>query len=317
MKVEDFYQEYKDEFLLEKASSEKVFQKEIQEFHVERPGLKLAGFGKKIMYDRTLVFGSNELEFLKSLSSVESQDRLMSILSNQIPMIIIAKKLSPTKELIEVCLFYEIALFKTELKSFEIMSKLTLTLYDHLAPSVSCHATLVEVFSNGVLIQGSSSIGKSEAALGLIERGHRLVSDDVTLIKKTKGSLLQGRGLELARHLLEIRGIGILNIADLYGAVSVSQSATIDIIIKLETWDDEHFYDRVGIEEKFQNILGVQIPFYILPVKSGRDVTLLLETIVLNHRLKKMGYHSAKEFNQRLLRAIEEKRVLTSEALSK
>ena len=305
--VEDFYNEYKDEFCLTLIHGSKMKQRKIEEFHVERPGLKLAGFGKKTMRDRTLVFSGNELECLRSVAPIKAKDRLVQVLSDRIPMIVIANSLEPTRELIEVCELYGVSLFQTSLKGFEVVSKLTLTLFDHLSPTLSCHATLVEVFSMGALIQGSSSVGKSEAALGLIERGHRLVSDDVTMIKKTKGSHLQGRGLEIARHLLEIRGIGILNIADLYGAVSVSQTAMIDIVIKLETWDDEHFYDRVGLEEKFQNILGVQVPFYILPVKSGRDVTLLIETIVLNHRLKKMGYHSAKEFNRRLLSAIDQK----------
>jgi HPr kinase/phosphorylase len=177
-------------------------------------------------------------------------------------------------------------------------------LAEEFAPSVSCHGTLVEAFGVGLLIQGNSSVGKSEAALGLIERGHRLISDDVVRIKRRKEGRLEGTGPELTKHLLEIRGIGIINVANIYGAVCVSDRHVIDLIVKLEEWDDNHFYDRVGLEEKYCDILGAKVLYHVLPVKPGRDVVLLLETIVLNHRLKEMGYNSAKEFNIKLLETI-------------
>ncbi len=161
---------------------------------------------------------------------------------------------------------------------------------------------------------GESSVGKSEAALGLIERGHRLISDDVVRVKKKEGSHLIGSGPELTRHLMEIRGIGIINVAHLYGAVCVRHDKGIDIVVKLEEWDDQHFYDRVGLDEKFIDILGSSVPYHVLPVKPGRDVVLLLETIALNHRLKDMGYNSAKEFNAKWLETIsrrQKKRVLS------
>lgn len=185
--------------------------------------------------------------------------------------------------------------------TMNVLSKLTLLLIGEFSPSVSYHGTLVEVFGVGVLIQGDSSVGKSEAALGLIERGHRLISDDIVRVKKREGTYLEGCGAALTRHHMEIRGIGIINVAHLYGAVCVRDSKSIDIVVKLEAWDDQSFYDRVGTDEKFCDILGIQIPFHILPVKPGRDVVLLLETIALNHRLKNMGYNSAKEFRAKLL----------------
>ena len=172
---------------------------------------------------------------------------------------------------------------------------------------MTLHGTLVELFGVGVLIQGESSVGKSEAALGLIERGHRLISDDVVRVKKKENYLI-GAGPELTRHLMEIRGIGIINVAHLYGAVCVRTDKEIDMVIKLEEWDDQHFYDRVGLDDKFIDILGVSTPYHILPVKPGRDVVLLIETIALNHRLKGMGYNSAKEFNMKLLETIAHKR---------
>jgi HPr kinase/phosphorylase len=160
------------------------------------------------------------------------------------------------------------------------------------------------VFGVGVLIQGDSSIGKSETALGLIERGHRLIADDSVRVKKREGIYLEGSCAPLTKHHMEIRGIGIINIAHLYGAVCVRDSKSIDIVVKLEAWDDDHFYDRLGLEQKDIDILGIALPFHLLPVKPGRDVVLLLETIALNHRLKAMGYHSARDFHNRLTEAI-------------
>jgi HPr kinase/phosphorylase len=198
----------------------------------------------------------------------------------------------------------DVPLLSSELDTTALFNEISILLADECSPSLSCHGTLVEAFGIGLLIQGDSSIGKSEAALGLIERGHRLISDDVVRIRKRKGGYLVGTGPELTRHLLEIRGIGIINVANLYGAVCVSESQKIDLIVKLEEWNDAHFYDRVGLEEKYSDVLGVKVLFHVLPVKPGRDVVLLLETIVLNHRLKQMGYHSAKEFNAKLLETI-------------
>jgi HPr kinase/phosphorylase len=199
-------------------------------------------------------------------------------------------------------------LFRASMPTMNLLSKLTLLLLEAFAPSVNLHGTLVEVFGVGVLIQGESAVGKSEAALGLIERGHRLISDDVVKVKKREGGYLEGYGAELTRHHMEIRGIGIINVANLYGAVCVRENKRIDIVVKLELWDDNKFYDRVGLEEKFCDILGLQLPFHILPVKPGRDVVLLLETIALNHRLKEMGYNSAKEFNNKLLEMLVRKK---------
>jgi HPr kinase/phosphorylase len=184
---------------------------------------------------------------------------------------------------------------------------MTFLLNEEFSPTVTCHGTLVEAFGVGVLIQGDSSVGKSEAALGLIERGHRLISDDVVRIRLREGPYLEGSGPQLTRHLMEIRGIGIINVAHLYGAVCVRDSKAIDLIVKLENWDDKRFYDRVGLEEKYRDILEVKIPYHVLPVKPGRDVVLLVETIALNHRLKGMGYNSAKEFNVKLLETIKKK----------
>jgi HPr kinase/phosphorylase len=235
------------------------------------------------------------------------KERLSAIFSPSPPAILISRGLVPPKELIALCKERKVPLFRTTLTATELVSRISFLLLEELCLSVTMHGTLVEVFGVGVLIQGESSVGKSEAALGLIERGHRLISDDVVRVKKKEGAYLVGSGPELTRHLMEIRGIGIINVAHLYGAVCVRPDKGIDLVVKLEEWDDQHFYDRVGLDEKFLDLLGVSVPYHVLPVKPGRDVVLLLETIALNHRLKEMGYHSAKEFSAKLLETIEKR----------
>jgi HPr kinase/phosphorylase len=194
-----------------------------------------------------------------------------------------------------------------------LMSKLTVILSGAFAPSDSVHGTLVEAYGVGVLIRGDSSVGKSEAALGLIERGHRLISDDVVLLRGKEERQLIGSGPELNKHLIELRGIGIVNVAHLYGAVSVRNEVPVDLVVHLEDWDETHYYDRVGLEERFTEFLGIKVPLYLHPVKPGRDIVLLIETTILNHRLKDMGYHSAKEFNKKLLEEIARKKSIGRE----
>jgi len=233
--------------------------------------------------------------------------RIKSLLTPQTPAVVIAGRYAPPKDLAALCEQENIPLLRSRMKTMPLLTKMTFILSEAFSPTMTCHGTLVEVFGVGVLIQGDSSVGKSEAALGLLERGHRLISDDVVRVKVREGSYLEGSGPELTRHLMEIRGIGIINVAHLYGAVCVRDDKRLDIVVKLETWDDARFYDRVGLDETFCDILGIKLPYHILPVKPGRDVALLLETIVLNCRLKEMGYHSAKEFNLKLLETITKK----------
>lgn len=302
--VQDFFHDYKEELDLKLVKGKDLGKKVIKLPEVERPGLTLAGYLKGQMQHRMIVFGKIEIEYLNDLHTNLRKERLSGVLSKKIPAVIVASGLEPPVELQQVCSSLDIPLFTSIQDTMMLLNHLTVILADECSPTISCHGTLVEAFGIGLLIQGDSSIGKSEAALGLIERGHRLISDDVVKIKKKKGGYLEGTGPELTRHLLEIRGIGIINVANLYGAVCVSESQKIDLIVKLEEWNDKNFYDRVGLEEKYCDVLGVKVLFHVMPVKPGRDVVLLLETIILNHRLKQMGYHSAKEFNIKLLETI-------------
>lgn len=299
--VQDLFEKYGQQLGLELTAGKAGLKNPIRVPEAQRPGLSLSGYLKNYAQKRILIFGRVEIEYLRDLDPHIRVERLEALLSPQTPAIITARRYRPPKELRALCEKFKIPLFRTNLSTMNLLSKLILLLKEEFAPTISCHGTLVEVFGVGVLIQGDSAVGKSEAALGLVERGHRLISDDIVRVKKKEDSYLEGSGVSLTRHHMEIRGIGIINVANLYGAFCVRNQKSIDIVVKLEVWKDQDFYDRVGVDEKFTTILGIKLPYLVLPVKPGRDVVLLLETIALNHRLKEMGYNSAQEFSARVL----------------
>src|ERR1700722_17129146 len=305
--VQNLIDKYGGQLGLQLLAGKHGLKRRIKVPEVHRPGLPLSGYLKNYASQRILIFGNVEILYLKDLDKKARIVRLRDILTPQTPAVIVAGRFQPSKELVLFCEQDGIPLFKASRPTMNLISQLTLILNEEFSPTTTYHGTLVEAFGVGVLIQGDSSVGKSEAALGLIERGHRLISDDVVRIRLREGTYLEGSGAELTRHLMEIRGIGIINVAHLYGAVCVRDDKKVDLIVKLEEWDDRRFYDRVGLAKKLCNILGGKVPVHILPVKPGRDVVLLIETIVLNHRLKEMGYNSAKEFNVKLLETISKK----------
>lgn len=305
--VQDLVDKFGELLGLNQIAGKSGMKRAIKVPEVHRPGLSLSGYLKNYVSQRLLIFGNVECAYLKDLSRKTRIERLRGIFSAKTPAVIVAGRYKPEKELIDFCEQEGIPLFKSDMTTMNLLSKMTLILNEEFSPTMTCHGTLVEAFGVGVLIQGDSSVGKSEAALGLIERGHRLISDDVVKVRVREGTYLEGTGPELTRHMMEIRGIGIINVAHIYGAVCVRDVKTVDLIVKIEEWDDRRFYDRIGLDEKYCDILGVKIPYHVLPVKPGRDVILLIETIVLNHRLKEMGYNSAKEFNSKLLETISKK----------
>lgn len=298
--IEDFYQRYREALHLEIIAAPQSLKRAIETPELQRAGMFLTGFTSHYDPSRLLVFGKIESDYLKTLPHSLREERLKVVLTPKTPAIILTKNVWDMQELIDLCQLLEIPVLKIPLKTNASVNKISMILYEEFSPIASRHGTFIEVYDVGVLIEGDSSIGKSETALGLIEKGHRLISDDVVRIKKRKESYLEGHGVELTRHHMEIRGIGIINVANIYGAFCVRDKKKIDIIVKLEVWNDTHFYDRLGLEETKMDILGIEIPYSILPVKPGRDVVLLIETIALNHRLKNMGYHSAQEFKARL-----------------
>ena len=305
--VKDLYQKHKEALSLSLVAGYKGLSRAIRLPEATRPGLSLAGYLKNYTNQRILVFGPMELSYLEDLDRAICVDRVRGVITAKTPALVVAGRGSVLAEIQALCEEESLPLFRTKMKSMEFLTRLSSVLNEEFSPSTTVHGTLVEAFGVGILIQGDSSVGKSEAALGLIERGHRLICDDLVEIRLREGLYLEGSGPELTRHLMEIRGIGIINVAHLYGAVCVRDEKRIDLVIKIEEWDDKRFYDRIGLDQQYSDILGLKVPYHILPVKPGRDVVLLIETIALNHRLKEMGFHSAKDFNSKLLETIERK----------
>lgn len=289
MIVEELYQKYSEELGLELVAGQEGLTRTIQIPEIERPGLSLAGYLKGFNRKRILIFGKAELAYLRALAAPHRLAILKKIFSSQTPCVFVARRLDPLQEMLEECAAQKIPLLASSLPAMGLMNKLITLLSEILSPCLSCHGSLVEIFGMGVLIQGDASVGKSEAALGLVERGHRLISDDIVKIKRREGKYLEGFGVDTSRHYMEVKGVGIVNIARLYGAARVREKKNLDIVVKLEVWDDTLFYDQGRLKEKTISFLGVPVPFHLLLVKPGRDVVLLLETIALNHRLQHLS----------------------------
>ncbi|MEZ5315000.1 MAG: HPr(Ser) kinase/phosphatase [Chlamydiales bacterium] len=304
--VKDLYQECGETLKLKLIHGRKGLNRKIYLPEVQNPGLSLVGYLEEDIKKRILVFGKVEFDYLNHLGSFVRISRLKNLLIDKTPALIISSDYPPMKDLYRLCDAQQIPLFQTPLSTVELITKLTFLLTDRFMPSISCHGSFMEIFGFGVLIQGDPSIGKSDAALDLIERGHCLIADDLVKIR-LREEKLEGYGLEPSRHHMEIRGIGIINIAQLYGAISIKEKKELDLIIKLEIWNQEHMYDRVGIEENTVTILGMKVVYHLLPVTPRRNIPLLIEAIILNHRLKKMGYHSGKEYNAKLISMIFQK----------
>ncbi len=306
--VGEFYERHQEELGLDLITGKEGLARRISLPEVQRPGLSLTGYLKSFEERRLLVFGKVELEYLSELSAPQRMVRLTAILGATTPAIIIARRFTPPPELHTLCESQKVPLFGASLKTTTLLGKLSRILSEEFAPTVIRHGTLVEVFGIGILIQGESNVGKSEAALGLIERGHRLVSDDAVCIRAREGYFLEGYGSQITRHHMEIRGIGLINVASLYGAVCVREVKRLDLVVHLEAWNDNYAYDLLGRDDKLCEILDVKLPFHVLPLKPGRDVVLLLETIALRHRLMKMGINAAHELSSKLEAVMAQKR---------
>ncbi len=273
----------------------------ITDIEVNRPGLALTGFFEYFAYRRIQVFGKGEWAYLRSLEEEALRKSLERFFDYDLTCLVFTYGHKPPPLFLEFAQRKRVPVLKTLLPTQEFIGKLAYSLEEKLAPSMIFHGVLVEVFGVGVLLEGKSGVGKSETALELVERGHRLVADDVVEIVRKAGAKLYGYASPIIEHHMEIRGLGIINIRDLYGAGSVRKSKRIDLLIQLEDWDESKEYDRLGLEENTKEILGVKIPYIVLPVRPGRNVPILIETAAKNLRLKAMGIHPAKELNERLL----------------
>ncbi len=273
---------------------------------LNRPGLALSGFFDSFAYQRVQLFGRGEVAYLNSILQNGQTDSVKSLFAYPLPCCVFTHGLQPPQVFIDMAEDADCPVLSTGLESSDFSTRLMRVLSNIFAPRLTMHGVLIEVYGLGILILGDSGVGKSENALALIERGHRLVADDIVEIACLNGNSLIGQGAnKYIGHHMEIRGLGIINITQLFGVGAIRERKEVQIIVKLEEWDAGKSYDRLGTDQKTMDILGVQVPLLEIPVRPGRNIPIIIETAAMNERLKSMGVFSAKEFNKNVLRWLE------------
>jgi HPr kinase/phosphorylase len=271
---------------------------------IQKPGLALTGFTEHLHPHRVQVFGNTEISYLRTLSEERQREVLTRLFSEDLACVVVTKDLEPPRALVEACEASGLALMKTPLLSSTFIQQVQGLLEEQLTETSSLHGVLMDVFGVGILLLGKSGIGKSEIALDLVMRGHRLVADDIVDVARRKPGAVYGAGNPVIKHHMEIRGLGIINIKDLFGVSAVREQKKIELVIELHEWDPNQEYDRLGVEDKFLNIIGVNVPLSVVPVRPGRNMATIIEVAARNQLLKHQGHHSAREFAERLNRAI-------------
>lgn len=272
----------------------------LHEPEVNRPALQLTGFYEDFDNERIQILGNVEKSYLQTLSKEERINRYNQLLSNNIPCLIFCQGIEPETEVLELALKYSVPILLSTQSTSSFMAEAIRWLKVKLAPCIVIHGVLVDVFGVGVLITGESGIGKSEAALELIKRGHRLVTDDAVEIRKVSDATLIGSAPGVTKYFIELRGIGIIDVKTLFGVESVKETQQIDMVIKLEDWEKGKEYDRVGMEDNYIEYLGNRVVCHALPVRPGRNLAVIVESAAVNYRQKKMGYNAAKELYKRI-----------------
>jgi HPr kinase/phosphorylase len=288
------------------VAGERGLQRRINSSRIQKPGLALTGFTEHLHPHRVQVFGNTEISYLRTLPEARQREVLDSLFQEDLACVVVTKDLVPPPPLVESCERAGLALMRTPLLSSQFIQQVQSFLEDSLTESSSLHGVLMDVFGVGILLLGKSGIGKSEIALDLVMRGHRLVADDIVDVTRRRTGVVFGAGNPVIRHHMEIRGLGIINIKDLFGVASVREHKKIELVIELHEWDPQQEYDRLGVEDKFMNIVGVDIPLSVVPVRPGHNMTTIIEVAARNQLLKQQGHHSAREFAERLNRAIAE-----------
>ncbi len=297
--------------VIEKFDLEVLYETEgldlvqISSSDINRPGLQMAGFFDYFDPQRLQVMGKVEFSYLDQYSSDERYKRLKKYFSNKFPALIISRGIQVYPEMLEFAKEYNVPILRTEMSTSAFLSAVIRYLNVQIAPRRTRHGVLVEVYGEGILIMGESGVGKSECAIELVKRGHRLVADDAVEIKRVSDQTLVGSAPEIIKHFVEVRGIGIIDVKEIFGMGAVKDTQTIDMIIHLETWEEGKQYDRLGMVDEYTNVMGLNIPSLTIPVKLGRNLAVIVEVAAMNNRQKRMGYNAAVELNNRLMAQME------------
>ena len=273
---------------------------------VSRPGLQLAGFFDHFEPMRLQIMGNMELSYLAKLSQAERAITFDRLFSYKLPALIISRNVSPDPECLRMAKKHNVTLLRSKETTSAIISAIISYLNAELAARITRHGVLMEVYGEGILLIGESGIGKSEAAVELLKRGHRLIADDAVEIRKVSANMLVGAAPELIRKYIELRGMGIVNVAKLYGMDAVKAQNEINLVVNIVPWNTQTVYDRLGLEDQHIDILGVQLPLYTIPITPGRNLAVILEVAAMNNRQRKMGYNSAVEFTEQMSRQFSE-----------
>jgi HPr kinase/phosphorylase len=267
---------------------------------INRPGLQLTGFYEHFTTNRIQILGINEDAYIQNFPAEVRQQKFDALMQSGIPALIIAHDIEMLPEYLTSAQKYDVTLLKSQKETSELMVAMITLLNNALAPKIMRHGVFIEVYGEGLLILGESGMGKSEAALELIKRGHRLIADDAVDIKKVNSTTVMGTAPELIRNYIELRGIGVVDVRNIFGNGAVKMAEKIDLVVKLETWNQETAYDRLGSETNYIDILGVKLPYLTVPITPGRNLAVILEVAAMNNRQKRMGYDSARDFSERL-----------------
>ena len=298
--------ELANKFQMEIISGEPGLKRTIEVADLCRPGLEMAGYFEYHPEDRVQILGKTELAFFERLPEAERKDRMKRLCLDETPCIVITRGLDVPMELVEASDANGITVMRSNVNTTMLAGQITDFLEHKLAPSTTIHGVLVDVYGIGMLISGSSGIGKSETALELVKRGHRLIADDAVEIRQTAENVLIGNAPELIKHLLEIRGVGIINVMTLFGAGAVRNNTKINVVIKLETWQQDKQYDRLGLDEETTRIIETDVPLVTIPVRPGRNLAVIIEVAAMNYRLKRKGFNAALQFTNKLTETINE-----------
>ena len=271
---------------------------------VNRPGLQFVGFYDHYERERLQIVGLVEHLYLSQLDDEERHKRLDDFFKSKPAGVIMTTSIQPGKFTEDLAMKYGVPLMRTTSRTSDFMAALIAYLNVQLGPRITRHGVLVEVYGEGVLILGESGVGKSETAIELLKRGHRLIADDAVEIKRVSATTLVGRAPDIIRHYVELRGVGIVDVRRLFGMGAVKESEKIDMVINLETWENGKMYDRLGLDEQTTDILGIKVPSILIPVSHGRNISVVIEVAAMNNRQKRMGYNTAQEFNKRLMEAM-------------